>query len=570
MGVDSKEAQRIISGCEIMLRHLVIKNFALIESLEVTFEAGLNVLTGETGAGKSIILQAIHLLIGERAESDMIRSGSTFAQVEGLFDLTRFHKKHLSDPIAAYLKGEELLIKREINQQGKNKCLVNGELVALTELKKIGNHLIDLHGQHEHQSLLRPESHLEFLDRYGKLDKELELYQEQYGQWRELLEQIFQLEQAEKQYREKKEFYEFQYQEIEKAQLSESEETDLLQQISLLTHAEKIHQSAHQIGQVLGEDEAALLARIGGIKKEIDYLAKMDGRCQELEKLCENGYYAFVEIERFIRDYRERIEFDPQKLETLQGRLDFVQRLKKKYQKTIPELLAYLEQLRGILQSVEGGSQNLENLKNQSALIEKRVKLDAEEISKKRQRTAKEVIPKMGKIFNRLGMEEAIFKITFDKKALDGSGVDGIEFYISTNAGEPPKPLVKVASGGELSRIMLSLKSVFADVEQVPLMVFDEIDAGIGGRVAHAVGEAIKTLSQTHQIICITHLQQIAARADGHFAVTKEKKNDRVVTLIERLSEEQTIQELARMIGGKESKLSLEHALELKQGGGHR
>jgi DNA repair protein RecN (Recombination protein N) len=562
-----------------MLRNLRIKNYALVEELEVEFQPGLNVITGATGAGKSIIVGAVNLILGERASSDAVRTGFDIANIEAFFELPDDRNlRGLLSELGISPSENTLIIRREISTKGQSRCYVNDRLVTLTSLKSIGDRLADLHGQHEHQSLLNTERHIEYLDHYGDLDQVLSRVGGTYRLLRAKQKELDDLKNSKRLDEERRKLYEFQIQEIKKANLSLDEEERLIQEKKVLENIEILFELSSNVYHQLYESEVSILERITSLSKELKRACQIDSRLKEPDETLESCVIKLQEISRFMEDYKGRLEFDPEKLEMIRERLSLLNTLKKRYGKSVEEILTYKEQIKSELEWIENKDETINGLERGIDELSQNLQKECILLSQKRRAKASELSRRIQKALTDLGMDKTRFEIRINQReaenglvAIDGrrfvateKGMDEVEFFVSPNIGEEPKPLAKIASGGEISRIMLALKSILAKTDRVESMIFDEIDVGIGGEVASAVGKSLKNLASSHQVIVITHLQQIASQADHHFKVFKEGVKGRTVTRIKKLDKEERVKEIARMISGEKiSEVTLKQAKEM-------
>ncbi len=551
-----------------MLTSLEIKDYALIENIQVFFEPGLNIITGETGAGKSILIGAISLLLGERASSETVRKGSKKSIIEGIFDIGTNKKvlKFLENIDVEY--DEEVIIRREISLKGTNRCFINDTPVQLSLVKQIGNLLIDLHGQHDHQSLLHEETHIDFLDEFCSIDKDLENYQKKRQELLNVVAEIKSLQKNEKSIKEKTELNQFQLKEINAVSPQKNEDDILEKELNILENSEKLFDTANQIYNSIYEDEHSVYDLLSELKNKIDEISRIDESVKSrLEEI--NSAFEFTkDVGDFFRDYKDKLEIDPKRIDEVRERVGAIYLLKKKYGGSLDRVLEFKEKIETELSISENFTEKIEELKKQADLIREEIKKYALELSNKRKKQAKVVEKEIVKMLAFLGINDSNFEVKFDldknvlsenyilinneKIGINNKGIDVVEFYISTNLGEDLKPLAKTASGGEISRIMLSIKSVMAKTEKLPLLIFDEIDTGVSGRIAQKVGKVLKDLSKSHQIISITHLPQIAAFADHHYSVQKLKSNERVVSSIIKLEDENRIEEIAKLLSGEE------------------
>ena len=559
-----------------MLRELRIKNFAVIDEVVLELKPGLNILTGETGAGKSIILNALGLVAGERGASDIIRSGEDAALVEALFDgLPAATESQLKD--SGFEADGELVIKRVLSRTGKNRIYLNGSLCPLGVLALAGGSLVHIYGQHEHHTLLQAETHLSLLDGFANVAASRsmkEKYDALVRTWNELNETRDSLEQR----RREKTLFEAQAEEISQARLQPGEEEEIRATKNILAHSEKLHQGCREGEELLYEGDAALVACLSKYTVRLRDLATIDGSLQSTVDLLESSLAQLQEAAAQLRRYAERVHFDRRALEQVEDRLAEIHRLKRKYNRDIDEILRLHEEITASLNNLDRDEEKIAGLEKAFAEARHGAWDMAEKISHERQRAAKKLKREMEKEVRSLGMPETAFEARFftqgDKsdespffiagRRLTERGMDQVEFYFSPNPGEPVKPLARIASGGELSRLMLALKALVLTPGVVSTLLFDEVDAGIGGRVAEIVGKKLKQVAAHHQVLSVTHLPQIAAMADAHFVVQKAVEKGRTFTRVKQLSEDERIGELARMLGGvKITEQTLKHAEEL-------
>lgn len=560
-----------------MLQELRIENFAIVDRLELTFGPGLNIFTGETGAGKSIIVDALELLLGSRASLDQIRTGSDQAVIEaavhlpkgnGLFE--RLLEQGLID------RGEdELILRRVIARSGKGRILVNGHLVNLPTLQEIGRGWVDIHGQHEHQSLLYPENQLDLLDAYDRILPLRGEYKAIFRQWKSLKEQIEALQRHQQDKVRRQEYLQYQVQEIESAQLKPGEDTELEQERQVLVHSQKLSLHAQAAYQVLYETEASAFSILSEVEHHLKEIEAIDPRLTQTLKVWESAQAQLKEVAEQLRHYKDEIPHDPQRLQELEERLYLIGKLKKKYGATVEEILNHGASLSQELSLLEHQEERLTALQEEFGKQRKEVYDRVARLSQRRAQAARRLELDLEKEFKPLGLQEARFRVHLENAAsvlspeeeeahLSERGADRVTFLVATNPGEDPKPLSRVASGGELSRMMLSFKTVLAEADRIPVLVFDEVDAGIGGAVAEAVGRRLKSIAKTRQVFCITHLPQIAMLADAHYCVQKSQTRGRTVTRVKRLDDGERVQEIARMLGGQEiTPTTLRHAKEM-------
>ena len=567
-----------------MIEELHISNVALIDELQLEFSSGLNVFTGETGAGKSVILNAVGLALGERSTPGIVRDGATNAKIQiavapppdnPLWD--SFSDSDFADILDAE---ETLVLSRQINANGRSRCHTNGQLVSLTFLSAIGDLLVDIHGQHAHQSLFRSETHLNLLDTFGRHEALKSDVRKKYDELHATQSQLADFSQRLREAMREKDLLEFHLEELDAAQLQEDEEEALLTERHLLSNAETLFESANQLyAQLYGGDlsESSTLDGLKTAGRTISKLCELDGSLSELNTRFESTLYELEDIAYQIRDYRDGVEFNPHRLAEVEERLDLIYRLKRKYGDSISEILAYQAEASQKLEELQVGSERIEALEDQIRLITQGVQKLAIELSEKRRKTATQLESLIERELQTLGMERAVFQILVSPiESVEGpleiegkryelrvDGMDEIEFFISPNVGSEPKPLTKIASGGEISRVMLALKTVLAQIDPIPTMIYDEIDAGIGGHTADIVGQKLKELSRFRQVFCITHLPQIARFADQHYRVEKGVEGNRTTITAKQLTPEERIEEMARMHGGETTVTTLAHAREL-------
>ncbi len=547
-----------------MLKNLYIKNYALIDEINVDFRKGLNILTGETGAGKSIIIGAVGALLGEKVDKDFIRQGKKKAIVEGNFrisdSLIKIFKQHDID-----FNNDELILRIEIKRDTKSRTFANDSPISRSVLKEIGDLLVDLHGQHSHQSLLNVKRHIDFLDDYGVSGDLVNTVSQSYNFLSNLKRQLIKLTEQEKQLKEKKELLEFQVKEIEEVSPQLGEEEEMEKQENILKNSEKIHQLSSQLSEILYEGESSAYEKIADAKNQLFSMVDID---PDFNKWIENCNTAGVHIEEVVnslQDFAEKIEFDPQVLEEIRERLGQFILLKKKYGTTIEEVLDFCQEAKKNLNKIDSMESEIEQVNQEIEKETTKLTSLVKELSDKRKKAAKELEEKTIEIFAELGLKGGVFKIDVipqmnsggdieienEKYKVTNQGIDKVEFFISLNPGEKPRPLAKIASGGEISRIMLALKNVLAETDNIPVLIFDEIDSGISGRIARAVGNNLKEVAQKHQVICITHLPLIASFGQTHFTVEKKAEYNRTFTNIRCLSDEERVKELAKLIGGE-------------------
>lgn len=553
-----------------MLRSLLIKNYALIEEIAVDFTAGFTVITGETGAGKSILIDALGLLLGERASSEMVRSGAEKAVVEGVFDVTGI------DRIAGILRAnenetsDELIVRRELSVKGTSRCFVNDSPVSVALLKEIGDVLVDLHGQHDHQSLLRPETHIEFLDAFGGYGRDIDGYNASFRALTALTAKKRELQEQEDQLKAKRSLFEFQIKEIDAVGPKEGEEEHLEAERKILENTERLTELTGGIHQFLYESESSVRDALAKARKMMEQLGDIDASFSEAVTELRSAEVSVDEVSKQVQQYASRIEFNPERLEEIRERLGALSILKKKYGGSLEALIAFRAKIGEELSFAENFDGELAKLERQIGELRIEAGAKAAALTVKRRESAKKLEKAVVSSLADLGIAKAAFTAAVEQRPASpgaaapfvtsggrsyeagASGVDRVEFFLSTNTGETAKPLAKVASGGEVSRIMLALKSALARSDRTPLLIFDEIDTGVSGRIGQSVGLSLKRLSDHHQVIAITHLPQIAALAGTHFSVEKKEEQKKTTTRLRRLDADERVREVAKLLSGAE------------------
>jgi len=560
-----------------LLVELSIKNFAIIEELTLSFSSGLTVLTGETGAGKSIIIDAINLLAGGRGSSEFVRHGESKAELEGMFFIH-------DDDHPIYEKAEQLgidvcegaiILRRDISQNGKSICRINGKMVTIGVLREVGQTLIDVHGQHEHQELMDFHFHLPLLDQFGadEIKYAHEQYEKVYEEYCTIQKQYSRLNQNERETVHRLDFLTFQYNEIQKANLKLNEDEELAEEKKKITNFEKIYEGLHMAYQALRGDQKTL-DWLSIAMNQMDDVSELDANAKELADTISNSYYLLEETSLSIRNAYEMLEFDTERLNIIENRLNELNSLKRKYGKTIEEILIYYNDIEKEIETLQNRETHLAKMEKQLEALKADLLVEAIKLSEVRQKYAQLLTKDILQELQELYMEKTKFEVVFHKKpTLAGEliqkdiakdGMDEVEFYISTNPGEPLKPLAKTASGGELSRIMLALKNIFSKHSGITSIIFDEVDTGVSGRVAQAIAEKIHKVSIDSQVLCISHLPQVAAMSDTHLYIEKETKDGRTKTSVQPLLFEEKVKEIARMISGVEiTDVTKKHAEEL-------
>ncbi|MEO6307058.1 MAG: DNA repair protein RecN [Nitrospiraceae bacterium] len=539
-----------------MLTELRIVNFALIEQLSLQFQSGFTVLTGETGAGKSLLIDAIALLVGGRASTDQIRSGEDEAQLEAAFHLPDTHPllQRLRVHEVIGQNESELILRRVLSRSGRHRVYVNGSLRPLRVLEELGGTLVDIHGQHEQQSLLATAKQIDALDGFGCLYELRGRYEQAYQGWKELRRQLDALERDVVDRARREDMLRFQVREIEQAGLLPDEEERLRSERQRLVHAHRLRELAHEAHAELQADEQAVLTRLGRIGRILAELAQTDPSMGNCEQAAAEAAIPLKELVGRLRDYAQQLEADPDRQAVVEDRLDLIQRLKKKYGGSVEAVVAFGRRVQEELQLLENHQERTAELTEQLDEEARRLHTLAAQLSKKRIDAAKRMTALVGTELAALKMEQAIFQVVVSvddsAEGFGPAGHDRVEFLLSSNPGEPPRPLARVASGGELSRIMLALKTVLAEMDQVPVLVFDEIDTGVGGAVAAAMGTRLRKLGAFHQVFCITHLPQVASQAEHHLLVEKGLDSQRTSTSVSVLKGMGREEEIARMLSG--------------------
>lgn len=550
-----------------MLKFLSIENFALINKLEVEFLPGLNVITGETGSGKSILVDAVGLLVGERASQEMVRQGYEKARVEGIFHLPPQHPASSRLQEAEIpVENDELIVRREITVSGHNKVFINNVLIPLGTLAEIGSLLADIHGQHEQQQLLRPSVQIEFLDAFSDNRSQLQRVTECFHQLSRVRSEIDRIEATEQEKLQRLDTLEFQISDILKLQLRPGLDAELEEERRLLASVEKRAQFSQQAYRELYEEERSSLSLLNGVEKALDELSTLDPAQAPLAANLRELRYQLEEIAFQLRDYLNDIEFDPARLEAVEEQLAEIHKARRRYGDSVDEILTYLEGIQREVDELAERESRINELKREEETLATKYLDLARHLSRRRQHGAKKLSRQVERELADLDMEGALFTIqlTTDESHAMEKGMDQIQFLMSANPGEEPQPIARIASGGELSRTVLALKSILTLEDYSKTLVFDEVDAGISGRVASSVGERLARLAADHQVFSVTHLPQIASYASQHFRVHKQQVGQRTVVSIARLQAEDRVEEIARMMGGRSMTATTRaHASEL-------
>ncbi|MBC7251543.1 MAG: DNA repair protein RecN [Anaerolineae bacterium] len=559
-----------------MLSELTINNFAIIDELHLRFSPGFNVLTGETGAGKSIIIDAVSLLLGGRADTGVIRAGADEARVEGIFTLNPLSQEAILPLLRENgLEGDRddtLILAREIRREGRSVCRVNGRAVTLAVLGSIGQQLVDIHGQSEHLSLLRVREHLEFLDRYAGLGELRARLAAKVIELRRVRRELDALLRDERELARRADLLQYQVSEIAAAHLEIGEEEELMQERSRLANAERLMELAGECYRILdegSEEQASVIDLMGQVTRALSALSKIDAGAADQSRMVDEITDQLAELARQMRRYMDGIEFSPRRLQQVEERLDLIYRLKRKYGDSIAEILAFQREAEAELEAITGSEERVEELRRQEDVLLHEIGQLGAELSARRREAGDRLAAEVETQLDDLRMAEARFYVSIEQTespdgawvgerrlAFDSTGLDRVEFLIAPNVGEPLKPLAKVASGGETSRLMLALRTVLSHADRTPTLIFDEIDQGIGGRAGGVVGRKLWGLSTVsgangiaHQVLCVTHLPQLASYGDAHFKVNKQVVGERTITQVQELSPEARVEELAQMLG---------------------
>ncbi len=553
-----------------MLKTLTVWNFALLEHVQIEFEHGLNILTGETGAGKSILIDSLGMILGHRTSIEKIRKDRDWLRVEAVFDTSKYPEVHDFLQQADIVdEDDSLIISRQIAKTGKNTIQVNGCHVTLSSLKMLGELLIDIHGQNENQALLRTENQFALVDAYQPEIKScLAVYQAAFAKWNALRESLKKQELDSREHAQRMDMLSWQVNEIEAAKLKEAEDEELEQEIKLLSNAEKISdlvKSSYRLLDSGDKRQPAVIPSLVEIKKNMEMLSRYDTKLANVMQMITDALCQIEECSYEIRDYGESIDYSPERLNKLQERMDEIYKLRKKYGATIADVLEHYHNAKKELLAIENYDQRIEDLKYNIAQAEKDLAVQSKALTKLRQIAAKQLAGDIQQHLLSLGMENARFVIEInDDVTYHLNGANTIQILFSANLGEDPKPMQKVASGGELSRIALAIKTVCAAKDKIGIMVFDEIDTGIGGKTAQMVAERIAMVAAYKQVLCITHLPQIACMADVHLYIDKQIQNNKTVTQVRHLSTSEQLNEIARMASGIDiTAASLDNALEM-------
>ncbi len=554
-----------------MLLELTIKNFAIIPFLHIDFHQGMTALTGETGAGKSIIIDAMGLLAGGRSSSDYIRHGEEKCLLEGVFEWpTQPEFFALMEELGIDQSESFLIVQRDMSRSGKNICRLNGRAIPLVQLRRVGTYLVDIQGQNEHQELLQPEKHLSLMDHFGSkaFKQQLKVYQEHYSDYQKLLKKAREIKQNEQSYVQRIDMLRFQQEEIEQAELEPGEEELLLEERAKLVNFQKIVDALGKTHEILSADTHSLTDGVGLALSEIQEIEELDESYLKISENLQSAYYLLQDVASETLRQLDYLELDEARLDEVMLRLETIRQLKRKYGESIPAILTYYAEISEELEAMTGFENQLEEYTQRLQEKQAIVFEYAQTLHQERQKIASQLEKAIMQEVTELYMENTRFEIRFktDSEMLNETGMDQVAFYLSTNLGEDLKPLVKVASGGELSRILLALKAIFSREKEMTSIVFDEVDTGVSGRVAQAIAEKIAKIARHSQVLCITHLPQVAAQADYQYFISKEVQDGRTQTNITQLDDQMRVHEIARMLSGSEiTALTMEHATELLQ-----
>ncbi len=561
-----------------MLAQLHIENYALIDHVVVEFGPAFNVLTGETGAGKSMIMDALGLVLGQRANSDVIRTHGKPTLVEALFDISDHRDlRQRLDTLDIETDESHLLLKRVVTKRG-SRCYINANLATVTMLQEIGQHLVDILGQHHHHTLLQREQQLTLLDAFGKLSEDATALRQTYQRYHELEQELQHLQHTEQERLQRQDLIAFQLQEIDQAELQPDEEEQLPHERHLLLNAEKLHDLAQDAYAALYHQETSALELLGITLDKLTQLATLDPEQEPLCNALQESVYVLDDAARSLRDYGDRMDVDPVRLQVVEERLAVIARLKRKYGTTIADILHHRDTIAHELHSRDQDKARLAETETELGTLRQSLKSLAITLSDKRQQAAERLQQAVQQELQDLNMAHPVFHITCTLRhhaegdlavgtewvTLTADGIDEVTYLFSSNPGQAPKPLARIASGGELSRVMLALKSVLARQDQMPTLIFDEVDAGIGGQTAKVVGEKLRRISRSHQIFCITHLPQIASHGDQHYRVEKSEEAEQTTSQLRTLNFAERIDEIARMSGGSDiTEATRRHAEEM-------
>ena len=541
-----------------MLKELRIKNLAIIDDLAVRFESGLNVLTGETGAGKSIIVDALSLALGSRAHADLVRSGEREAMIQAYFDVEGNNIPDLGIDVS-----DGLILRRSLSPGGKSKAYMNDIMISLQNLGEIGKSLVDIHGQHEHQSLMDIDKHRALLDSYGKLHEDRDRVGELYRDVHSLRREKDDLQQMIKERTYRQELLSFQVNEIETARLIPGEKEALIEEKSILSNLERLRELTEISYDMLYGAEGSCTEKLSSVIARVKEMSSLDQRLSETLHMLESALPFVEDAALSLRGLKNTYNLEPERLDEVEERIELIKSLERKYGHGVETVMRYKDEAEKELGTLEMTDERFNAVDAEIKEKEGMLFEVALSLSDKRKTVARTIEELVKMELKELAFTDAEFRIDIKQESITSAGFDRVEFLFSANPGEPPKPLSKVASGGELSRVMLALKNILADVDNLPVLIFDEVDAGIGGRTAESVGKKLKKISDKHQVLCTTHLPQIASLGDFHLQITKRQRNGKVFVEVKELSGRERQDEIARMLSGKITDASLKHAKEL-------
>lgn len=555
-----------------MLQEITIDNLAIIDHLSLEFGDHMTVLTGETGAGKSIIIDAVGLLVGGRGSQELIRQGSDRLEVQGQFSLPQDPAYHaLLDNLGIDYDDQNLIISRVIHRNGRNMIRANGTLINTTMLRQIGAPLVDIQGQNDHQRLLQPEQHLAILDHYAerKIGNLLNHYQKLYQHYRKLKTTIERKQENEQQWAQRLDMLRYQVKEIGDANLQQKEEDELIKERDRLEHFQQIQTTLQQVGAILngGDESAPILDQLATVLDAVKEISQFNDNYAGISKELADAYYSLQDVANQASHELDGLEFDDERLNTINSRLDLINDLEHKYGDTVADVLNYYAKISHELGEMEQTADSDDQLEQQLSQVTSQLADMGAQLRAQRKQAAVQLEKRVHQELSALYMDKAVFKVRFDKvpaHTFTKNGIDQVEFYIQTNPGERMGPLAKIASGGELSRVMLALKTIFTSQTDVTSIIFDEVDTGVSGRVAQAMADKIKVIANHSQVLCITHLPQVAAVAQHQFLIQKAVHHQRTTTTVTKLNHDQRVNELSRMLAGEKiTKLTKEHASEL-------
>lgn len=555
-----------------MLKELKIQNLAIIDNISVSFSEGLNVISGETGAGKSIIIGAVGLLLGDRASADFIRSSEDSAVIEALFNIEGRDQIKEKLRSMGYGGDDELVVKRTVSRSGKNKVYINGNLATLGMLSSLSESLVNVCSQHEHQIILNVDNHIDILDEFGDLVPMRAEFSEQYREYQDLKEKLEELESVNKKRWEREEFLKFQLKEIEDGGIIIGEDVSLQKEKKILSNAKKLGELTQESHNILYAGEDSILEKLGKVRDDINEIKQIDSTLNISKEDLDTFYFGLEDVAIVLRDYMKGITFDPARLEEIDERLEYLGRLKRKYGGALDNVFKKKEEIKEELEGIFSVEEEIEKVSEEIFQKKKLLLGKARNLSQKRSEVSGRLKTSIESEIHTLKMANTTFDVRFYKPSVDNQGdplmhskgTDSVEFYLSTNIGEELKPLNRIVSGGELSRIILAMKKVLARTGSVSTIIFDEVDTGIGGATAEIVGRKLQEVSEHHQVICITHLPQIVCFGDNHFVVSKHISGDRTIAEMRVLTEDERLDEITRMLGGlKITDKTREHAHEM-------